>query len=67
MGRKRVVWVGVIVGGTDSVVEGTGQGSKVRRILKMGCGRGLGCAGKSKSLDLVVVATEGKVVTKITM
>lgn len=51
MERKRVVWVGVIVGGTDSVVEGTTQGSTVRMILKMGCGCGLGCAGKPKSRD----------------
>jgi hypothetical protein len=43
------VLVGVTEGTVNSEVEGTGEGSTKRMILKMGCGRGLGCAGKSKS------------------
>ena len=67
MERKRVVWVGVIVGGTDSVVEGTTQGSTEKMILKMGCAHGLGCGGKSKSPDSAAVAKEGMLAIKTTV
>jgi hypothetical protein len=67
VGRKMLVFVGVTVEGSagTSVVEGIGEGSTKRMRLKMGCGRGLGCAGKSESPNLAAVAKGGMVITKI--
>jgi hypothetical protein len=62
-----LVLVGVVMGDIDSVDEGTGEGSIERMILKMGCGHGLGCGGKSKSPDSAAVAKEGMLAIKTTV
>jgi hypothetical protein len=68
VGRKMLVFVAVTVEGSAGRVvagEGIGEGSIKRMRLKMGCGRGLGYAGKSESPNLAAVAKEGMVITKI--
>ena len=62
-----LVFVGVSVEGSAGrrVVEGIKEGSIKRMRLKMGCGRGLGCAGKSKNPNSAAVAKGDKVITKI--
>jgi hypothetical protein len=59
-----VVWVVAIVGIADSVMEGIGEGSTERMILKRGYGYGSGCGVKSESPYWAEVAADGMLVTK---
>jgi hypothetical protein len=62
--RKTPACVADAMGGTDSVVEETGEGSTKRKILKMGYECGLGCEARSKNPYSVALVKEGRLVTK---
>ena len=64
MERKTPACVADAMGGTDSVVEETGEGRTKRTILKMEYGRGLGCEARSKNPNSVALVKEGRLVTK---